>query len=299
MKKKTILFLTILVITSLAMAALGFGIREYLLTPLGIEQKDHPIALPFVLMKDKMLQARIEIALEEKNNPPTEPPVTETTAAPTEPETEPPTEPETTVPETTIPELDESWFDDALFIGESRIQGLSIYSRLGEADYFCAASMTVLGILDARMSDETFTTATLDSLLTSREYGKIYIHLGINETPLGPDGILRGYQRIIDRIRQLEPDAVIVLMGCMPITKDYCRWSGIDINVVHGLNEKLKALAESDPEVFRFCDTSAWAAGEDGYLIPEITHDGCHLFGDRYDDWSAFLLEEARYYNIP
>ena len=298
MKKRTIIFIIILLLTSLAVAALGYGIQNYLLLPLGIQREEHLIALPFVLLKDEMLQAQVENALEDLNTPPTEPPEA---TIPTVPETTVPetTVPEPTIPETTVPVLDESWFDDALFIGESRIQGLQHFGRLGKADYFCAASMTVLGVLDAKLSDDAFTDTTLDTLLKSRDYGKVYIHLGINETPLGPDGIMRSYQKIIDRVRQLEPEAIIVLMGCMAVTEKYESNSRVDMNVIHQLNEKLKNLADSDPEVYRYCDTSAWSSGDNGYLIPEISHDGCHLYAERYADWCAFLMEEAEGYGIP
>ena len=66
----------------------------------------------------------------------------------TEPEvTEPEvTEPEVTEPEVTEPvyvELEESWFDDALFIGDSRTAGLKNYYRLGKADYFTKIGMNI------------------------------------------------------------------------------------------------------------------------------------------------------------
>ena len=77
--------------------------------------------------------------------------LTEETAPPT---TVPPTTiPPTTVPPTTAPTEptvsvpDESWFDDALFIGESRTAGLKVYGRLGKADYFCGEGLTVYGVL--------------------------------------------------------------------------------------------------------------------------------------------------------
>lgn len=307
MKKKTIIFIIFLLISSLIVAGAGMAVQHFLLIPLGIERAEHPIALPFVLMADEILRAQVETELEALRQPPTEPPATEppvtetvppATEVPTEPPTEAPTEAPTEVPTEPGP-VDESWFDDALFIGESRIQGLQFFSRLGDADYFCAASMTVYGVLDAKLSDTDFTDITLDELLESREYGKVYIHLGINEIPVGSEGIYNGYMKIVDRVRALEPDATIVLMGCMAISEKYAARYGFDMNTVHALNDKLKALAESEPEVFRYSDTNSWATGEDGYLIPEITQDGCHLYGERYADWCAQLKEEASGYNIP
>jgi hypothetical protein len=106
MKKKTIIFLCLLIISSLLVGGLGTFLKSSLLEPLGIHRQEHPVALPFVLMEDEMLQAEIQMGLEELQNPPTEPPVTEPLATeppvtiPEEDITEPVTEPQTTEPQT-------------------------------------------------------------------------------------------------------------------------------------------------------------------------------------------------------
>jgi hypothetical protein len=302
MKKKTIIFLCLLIISSLLVGGLGTFLKSSLLEPLGIHRQEHPVALPFVLMEDEMLQAEIQMGLEELQNPPTEPPVTEPPATespvtiPEEVTTEPVTEPETTEPPKPV---EDSWFDDALFIGESRIQGMQAFSRLGDADYFCGASMTVFGVMDAKLTDMRYIDATLNHVLATKTYGKILIHLGINELPMGAERIMKGYQKVIDYVRQRQPDAVIILIGCMSITEGYADNTGFDTQVVHELNGKLLALSEAEPEIYRYVDTNSWAAGEDGFLRPELTKDGCHLYGEYYADWCELIKQEAGKWDIP
>lgn len=300
MKKKTIVFVCFLVVSSLLVGGLGDFLRISLLEPLGIERQEHPVALPFVLLEDEILQAQVESELERIQNPPTQPPVTEPTVTepttvPTEPPTQPPTEPPTEPPGP----VEDSWFDDALFIGESRIQGMQVFSRLGKADYFCAASMTIYGVLDAKLSDNTFSETTLDQLLTTRTYGKVFIHLGINEVPVGAEGIRQGILRIADRVRELQSDAVIIFLGCMSITETYAARGGFDMATIHQLNALLRETAGAEPDIYRFVDTNAWAAGEDGYLRPELTGDGCHLYGEFYADWCNLIKEQAGLWDIP
>ena len=303
MKRQTIAFLCILLVSSLIMAGIGAVIRCCLLEPLGIERKEHLIALPFVLMTDEILRNQVERKLEEANNPPvpetTVPeitvPVTEApTEAPTEPSTEPPTEP---LPVYTP--VDESWFDDVLFIGDSRMTGLKGLGRLGQADYFCAESMTIYGIRDASLSDIRFPEQTLRSLLTSRDYGKIYIHLGLNELISGTDAIMEEYEEVIEMLREYEPDAYIILMSCMSISAEKATSPNFPISELHALNECLRLRTEQEPETFRFCDVNSWAAGEEGYLREEITWDGCHLYGEDYKAWGQWILEDAGWYGIP
>jgi hypothetical protein len=301
MKKKTILFMSLLVLSSLLVGGLGRFLQHSLLEPLGIERSEHPVALPFVLLEDEILQAQVENGLDALQNPPSEPMVTEppVTEPVTEPPTEPPTEAPTEPPTEPAGPVTDSWFDDALFIGESRIQGMQVFSRLGTADYFCAASMTIYGVLDAKLSDNTFTETTLEYLLSTRTYGKVFIHLGINEVPVGAEGIRKGILRIADRVRELQPDAVVVFLGCMSITETYANRYGFDMQTIHSLNELLRETAEEDPEHYRFVDTNSWAAGEDGYLRPELTGDGCHLYGEFYADWCNLIKEQAGLWDVP
>ena len=69
--------------------------------------------------------------------------------------------PVTDVPTTEAPDypigfttVDESYFSDALFIGNSLTDGLCLYDPMGSAKHFSAASATIFGILD--MTDEFY-----------------------------------------------------------------------------------------------------------------------------------------------
>lgn len=310
MKKYTITFLCVLLVTSMLVGAAGYGISELLLKPLGIHRQEHPMALPFVLLEDEMLQFQIHRNWEKAHTPETEPPETEVpeTKAPTEvpattvPETEAPTEvPATTVAPETEPvyqAVDESWFDDALFIGDSRSFGLKGMGRLGEADYFCAASLTVFSAVTANLRDWYFPECSLEYLLKNNTYGKVYIHLGLNELSMGTEAVMEGYMVIIDMIREHQPDAIIVIQECMTMTEWMGKQDDFTIEEFRKLNTTLRELAESDPELYRFCPTNDWAAGEDGYIRPEIACDGCHLYGMYYADWAQFILEHAGWYGI-
>ena len=75
-----------------------------------------------------------------------------------------------------------TYFDDALFIGDSRTVGLSQYGRLGRADYFASTGMTVFNVLkEKRFPTTDLAKQDLPSLLSAKRYGKIYLILGINE----------------------------------------------------------------------------------------------------------------------
>lgn len=219
--------------------------------------------------------------------------VKESTAAA---ETIPPTTaPPTTEPTQPVP--DESWFDDALFIGESRTAGLRGYGRLGNADYFCGESLTVYGVLGITASDANFPEQSLLSLLSWKQYGKIYIHLGINELGGDMEAFAAQYQTVIDKIRELQPDAHIILQAVLALSDGYSTRAALSRESIQGLNDRIRALAEENGLLFS--DVNQIMTDEEGYLIPELTFDGCHLYADGCEKWAQWLLEEAATYNIP
>ena len=306
MKKRMYVLLILLLVSSLLVGAWGAYLKYERFRALDMETQESIFSLPFVLMADPQLQYTVKNRTEQLMNP-TMPTVPTETQAPTEtlpPETVPPTTvvtiPPTTEPVETEPAyipVDESWFDDALFIGDSRTLGLKGMGRLGNADYFCAGSLTVFGVLDIRCDDLNFGKQTLESLLSSKTYGKIYIHLGINELGVDMDDIIAQYQRLIDLIREKQPDAYIILQAVMAVSRGYATTPRFAIENINELNARIEALAVD--EHFRFIDVNEWLGDEEGYLRSEMTFDGCHLYGSGYEEWGQWLLENAGWLGIP
>lgn len=80
--------------------------------------------------------------------------------------------------------VDKSYFKDVLFIGDSRTVGLFEYGQIEGANFFANTGMNVYNVREKTVSVSNLGNVTLDKLLSSKQYGKIYLMLGINE--LGP-----------------------------------------------------------------------------------------------------------------
>ena len=100
---------------------------------------------------------------------------------PTLPPTPTPSPSPTPTPEPTPTPVPESFFDHTLFIGDSKTDGLRMWGRLGQAQYFCGTNYSVYNIFDKTASDEAFKSAKLSKVLSSRKYDQVYILLGYNE----------------------------------------------------------------------------------------------------------------------
>lgn len=84
-------------------------------------------------------------------------------------------------PEPAMYEADTSYFDDALFIGDSRTVGLSEYGDLGNAEVLADSGMNVYKIFDKEFDTASGEKKLLETILSERQFGKIYVMLGINE----------------------------------------------------------------------------------------------------------------------
>ena len=285
-----------LIITALLVLGIGAYLKYVVLAPLDLYKEEHLMAVPFLLMSDEQAQYALQNQTEpteetEVTEPPTEmstePETTEPITEPTEETTEPPTEPTEPIP------VDESWFDDALFIGDSRTQGLGAFGKLGKADFFAQVGMTVYGARSAEIEFKGYKNKqTIRSLLKRNDYGKVYICLGLNEIMGNHDDLIAAYQKIIDLVQEVEPDAVIILQAIMTVGREKAATKAcFHPDYIAGLNARIKALAVG--ENMRYIDVNEWIADEEGYLPDGWSRDGTHPYADGYYEWGEWIRLNA------
>lgn len=295
MNKHLMSLLCLLLVTSALVACLGGFLKYGILRELGLCQDQNIMAVPFVLLSDDVmldtLQTMARKEQEPPTEPPTEPPVTEIPS--TEAATEEPSEAPTAPPTEPWPEdVEESWFDDVLFIGDSRTVGLRDYARLGKAEYFCQVGMTVYSVTKAECKDKNFPETTLANLLSSRSYNKIYVNLGLNECGNAHSSIISKYRQLLDLIQEKQPDATIILQGIMTVSrkKAASQWY-FGLDNINALNQAISELA--DGERIRYIDVNEWLADEEGYMPSDWSRDGCHPYPSGYKQWAEWILDTA------
>lgn len=187
--------------------------------------------------------------------------------------------------------VEDSYFTDALFIGDSRTVGLQEYSTVSQADYYAATGLTVYKALESKFVtlDGMEDKLTLEEALSQRKYGKIYIMLGINEMGTGTiDSFIEKYTEIIDIIREQQPEALIFIQGIMQVTTSYSEASDyIHIEDIAERNERLAQLA--DGKQILYLDINPILCDENGGLHEAYTSDGVHLKAEFIFVWVDFL----------
>ena len=185
-------------------------------------------------------------------------------------------------------DVDDSYFDDALFIGDSRTVGLRDYAPFENADYFASEGIGTYTLEDTEVEIEGVGEVGLFTLLKRREYGKIYIMLGLNEIWAGPEEVAANYKELLDQIREAAPDALIFIQANLYVSASYAEDEPVFSNDnIRDLNKRLSRLANGK-DIF-YIDVNPLFENENGDLNDELTGDGAHVYADLYQEWDEWL----------
>ncbi len=171
--------------------------------------------------------------------------------------------------------------------------GVAQYARLGEADYFADVGMSVFSVFSSWLSDENFDSTDLESLLKSRDYGKIYIMLGLNEHGYAYDKLMDQYATDVARIRELQPEARIYLLKIYGVSRSMEAYdSTFSPRHLTEINDGIEAMADNE---FVFClDPRPLFEDEEGYILDEVSGDGVHPYGKYAAVFSQWLCEQTK-----
>lgn len=210
---------------------------------------------------------------------------TKETTAPTQ-ETEAPTAP-TEAPPIQLTTAPEGYFDDALFIGDSRTVGLYEYGRIPGAAYFATTGMSVYSIFYDEVGNTSF-----QDLMESHTFGKIYVMLGINELGYDFEHTVTEYEELIEWIRQRQPDAIIYIEANLHVSADRSNSDRIYNNAnLDAFNERIAELADG-VHIF-YLDVNPLFDDDNGNLADKFTVDDTHVLGKYYRIWSDWIMENA------
>lgn len=186
----------------------------------------------------------------------------------------------------------ESYFNDAAFLGDSRTLGISDYAGLDGADFFCDNGMTIYKLLgdDGVTYQKTGEKVDLKKMLREKQYGKIYIMLGMNELGYGNTPMyLQQYVKVLRQIREWQPGVIIYVMANLHVSQEKNNLESEFNNI--NINDKNVASARlaNGKDIF-YLDCNPLFTDGEGYLQAELTFDGVHLYAQHYDKWRDFLF---------
>lgn len=191
--------------------------------------------------------------------------------------------------------VQKDYFDDAVFIGDSRTVGMQDYSGLDNATFFAKTGMNVYEILDDKFIQEPSSgkEVSVSYMFKHYKYKKIYLMVGINELGTGNTGTFQNaYGRVLQKIRKWQPDAVIYIQGIIPVSKKKAESDAIFNNV--NINDKNVAIAQlADGKDIFYLDVSEGLTDKNGFLREDYTFDDVHMYAQYYQLWTDYLMEHA------
>lgn len=179
---------------------------------------------------------------------------------------------------TATKEAQEEYYKDAVFIGDSRTQGLQINAGLTSPDFFAGRGLNVKNARTEKVVKNAAGKAvTVVDALKDKQYKKVYICFGINELGWPYTNIFADeYQKTIDAIKKIQPNAEIVVQGILPVTEKKSKSDKIfNMKNVKKFNKVIKKMAEDNGETY--VDNSPAVANDKGYLPGDVTPDGIHM----------------------
>lgn len=190
------------------------------------------------------------------------------------------------------PDSNQTVAGDLLFIGDSRTVGLMEYAQIDKADFFCSTGITVFDILKKTVSVPGTGKVTLEELLFNKKYSTICIMLGVNEMGYKFESIVSEYTKLIDFIREREPESKIVISANLHVTKKRSDNDDIYNNKsIDRLNSALSELADSLG--IYYINVNPLFDDADGALSADKSSDGTHLYAKYYAEWGRWVLDKT------
>ncbi len=150
--------------------------------------------------------------------------------------------------------VDLSYFDDAVFVGDSVSMSLQFYcastKALGGATFLCAGSLSPLNS-HWPVSEESKhpiykgEKLTVEDAVAKCGAKKVYLLLGINSLSFGLDDCVTDMVNLIEKILEKSPNAKIIIQSVTPMTEDSpIKGSKLNNSIIAQYNERMLEIAQ-------------------------------------------------------
>ena len=193
--------------------------------------------------------------------------------------------------------VDASFFDDAVFIGDSVTLKLSYYAassgKLGKAQFLTRGSYGVAhSVMDTMLLTYQGQDMKIEDAINASKAKKVFLMMGMNDIGLyGVDGTIENWGKLIDRIQKSCPNVTVYIQSMTPI------WTGGEIGDLNNVNmdaynAKLEVFAKN--ESIDFIDIAPYMKDSTGGMATRYCSDNyVHVT----DQGSAAWIRVLKAYN--
>lgn len=186
----------------------------------------------------------------------------------------------------------DTFFDDAIFIGDSRTEMLGYFVDMGASSFYTYEGLMINTALhEPKIKLKDGTLGTVIDAASERSFDRAYILFGINE--LGwpnYDVFILYYQELIAKLRVINPDVSIYVQANYPVSKRRSMRDELYNNPnLITMNQKIKAMAEK--EGVHYIDLYELLGNAEHTLPEDASNDGIHMKTEYLKQWKQVLFE--------
>lgn len=191
--------------------------------------------------------------------------------------------------------VDDSYFSDAVFIGDSRMEGFRNASGITQGRFFTSVGMSLSSMTNDNIIQTADGNITVAAALSGGSYSKIYIMLGTND--LGEydwDSFRDGFISVTNRFQEIQPGALIYICSVIYVEESKVA-SGEYVNNanVDKINSILLQICEE--KGYHYLDLNEFLSNGYGALIDGASSDGVHI----YPDYCKQMLDYLKSHYVP
>lgn len=191
------------------------------------------------------------------------------------------------------PAVDDTWFENTVFLGDSRTEGLQLYSGITTGTFFWEWGMSVFKIDSEkhRKVEVNGQKMTLMEALSSGTWDQVYIMIGINDLGYQASSYQEALEEMVDQVKAIQSDAVIYLQTMPPVNEALAKENNIAYYIN---NENVKAFNDAIVQVAQekqvvLLDTASCLTDSQGQLPADMSSDGVHFKKAGYQTWLDYL----------
>ncbi len=188
----------------------------------------------------------------------------------------------------------DSYFDDAAFIGDSRTQGLQLYTGLPNATFYATQGLMVDTFFSKKFVKAGGGKITIPDAMKNQTFKKVYIMLGVNELGWVYEKVfIQKYGEVVDKVKELQPDAKVYVQSILPVTKAKSDGDAIYNNTkISRYNELIEQMCREKGVTYLHV---ADAVGLDNGALPAgSATDGVHLNREYCYKWLDYLKTHTK-----
>lgn len=197
------------------------------------------------------------------------------------------------------PSVDDSYFSDAAFIGDSRMEGFRMASGITQGRFFTSIGMSLSSMRSESVIQTTEGNITVAAALSGDKYSKVYIMLGTND--LGEydwDSFKEGFISVLHRFQEIQPDAIFYI--CSVIYVDESKIA--DTQYINNTNvDKINSILLDicQEESYHYLDLNEILSNGYGSLIEGASSDGVHLYENYCKEMLKYLKSHYIEVQVP